>query len=413
MEERLLSELIERTRDAIRSFEYSQSTFYQYELVWRGLSNYFMERHQTLFSKPLAQQYLLESRAKWKTGLIKSWRYKLDRRAIQKLMEWNENGWVRWQKYLEDPPLHLQQGAYILLHQEYLNFLKEEGKKIGTVQVYGLVSRQFLEYLEERKLKCLGDVGGKQVSAFIPFIAKEYQPGSMRTVLSALRHFIRFVESQRLTDSRLSQAIPSSSGRTSRVYPTITVEEEQRLLDSIDRTTPLGKRNYAMLLLALRTGLRSMNITNLKLNDIDWRRNTIEIVQVKTGTPLVLPLLADVGNAIAEYILNGRPASQEAYIFLRTQAPYRKLSGCYGISCKIMKQAGLRQGPKERKGFHGLRHSLAARLLAAETPLPIISSILGHQNKDSAMVYLSSDLLHLRACALDLHGIEVTQDELR
>jgi ACT domain-containing protein len=70
MEERLLSELIERTRDAIRSFEYSQSTFYQYELVWRGLSNYFMERHQTLFSKPLAQQYLLESRAKWKTGLI-------------------------------------------------------------------------------------------------------------------------------------------------------------------------------------------------------------------------------------------------------------------------------------------------------------------------------------------------------
>ena len=413
MEERLLSELIERTREAIRSFEYSQSTFYQYELVWKGLSNYFMERHQALFSKPLAQQYLLESRAKWETGLIKSWRYKLDRRAIQKLIEWNETGWIKRKVCVEDRPLHLQQGAYILLNQEYLNFLKETGKKIGTIQVYGLVSRQFLEYLEERKIQCFANVGGKQVSAFIPLIAKEYQPGSMRTVLSALRCFLRFVESQKLSDAHLSRVIPSSIGRVSRVYPTITIEEEQKLLDSIDRTTPLGKRNYAMLLLALRTGLRSMNITNLKLNDINWRRNTIEIVQAKTGTPLVLPLLADVGNAIAEYILNGRPASQEAYIFLRIQAPYRKLSSCYGISCKLMKEAGLRQGPKERKGFHGLRHSLAARLLAAETPLPIISSILGHQNKDSAKVYLSSDLLHLRACALDLRGIEVTQEELR
>ena len=282
---------------------------------------------------------------------------------------------------MEDPPLHLQQGAYILLHQEYLNFLKKEGKKIGTVQVYDLVSRQFLEYLEERKIQCLAEVRGLDVSAFTPFIAKAYQPGSMRTVLSALRCFIQFAEGQRLTNSNLSQAIPSSSGRTSRVYPTITAEEEQRLLDSIDCTTSLGKRNYAMVLLALWTGLRSMNITDLKLNDIDWRRNTIEIVQAKTGTPLVLPLLADVGNAIADYILNGRPASQEAYIFLRTQAPYRKLSDCYGISCKIMKQADLRQGPQERKGFHGLRHSLAARLLSAETPLPIISSILSRSRK--------------------------------
>ena len=96
-----------------------------------------------------------------------------------------------------------------------------------------------------------------------------------------------------------------------------------------------GKRNYAMLLLALRTGLRSIDIVNLKLGDIQWKRNTIEIVQAKTGTPLVLPLLTDVGNAIADYILNGRPDSQQPYIFLRTQAPYRKLSGQF---CRLWDQ---------------------------------------------------------------------------
>jgi integrase len=170
-----------------------------------------------------------------------------------------------------------------------------------------------------------------------------------------------------------------------------------------------------MFLLALRTGLRSIDIVNLKMGDIQWKSNTIEIVQAKTGVPLVLPLLTDVGNAIADYVLSGRPDSQQPYIFLHARAPYQKLSGrsnCYGVSCKMMKAAGIRQGKQDRKGFHCLRHSLAARLLSEETPLPIISSILGHRDKDSTKIYLSTDLMHLRACALGLTGIEVTKDEL-
>ena len=412
----LLSELIEQTKDSIRSFEHSQSTFYQYLMGWNELSGYFIEHHQVLFSKPLAEQYLLELKAKWKTGSIKAWRYKLYRLTVLMLIECDETGRVTWKKHNDDPPMRLHQPAYLLLHREYLNFLEKEGKEIGTIQIYDLVSRQFLEYLEERKVEDLAQVRGSEISTFIPFIAKQYQPGSMRTVLSALRCFIRFVECQKLTELRLSQAIPSSSGRFTKVFPTITIEEEQKLLDAVDCTTPRGKRNYAMLLLALRTGLRSIDIINLKLGDIQWKRNTIEIVQSKTGTPLVLPLLTDVGNAIADYILNGRPESQQPYLFLHTQAPYRKLSASasgYGISCKMMKAAGIRQGPEDRKGFHCFRHYVASRLLSEETPLPIISSILGHRNKDSTKVYLSTDLVHLRTCALDLTGIEVTKEELR
>lgn len=410
-----LSELIERTGDSIRSLEHSQSTFYQYQMGWRKLSDYFMEHHQVLFSKALAEQYLLELKAKWKGGTIKKWRYKLYRLTVLMLIECAETGQVTWKKHTEDPPQRLRQPAYVLLHQDYLNCLKKEGKGLGTTQVYALVSRQFLEYLEERKVVDLAQVRGKEINTFITFIANQYRPGSMRTVLSALRGFIRFVEDQKLTEFRLSQAIPSSSGRRTPVFPMITAEDERKLLDSANHTTPAGKRNYAMLLLAIRTGLRSIDIISLKLGDIRWKRNNIEIVQAKTGTPLVLPLLTDVGNAIVDYILNGRPDSQQPYLFLHTQAPYRKLSersGCYGISCKMMKAAGIRQGAKDRRGFHSLRHYVAARLLSEETPLPIISSILGHRNKDSTKVYLSSDLAHLRACALGLTGIEVAKDEL-
>jgi integrase len=412
----LLSELIEKTKASIRSFEHSQSTFYQYQMGWNELSGYFIEHHQVLFSNPLAEQYLLELKEKRKTGSIKAWRYKLYRLTVLMLIECDETGRVSWKKHQDNPPMRLHQPAYLLLHRVYLDFLEKEGKAIGTIQIYDLVSRQLLEYLEERKVENLAQVRGSEISAFIPFIAKQYQPGSMRTVLSALRCFIRFVDDQKPTELRLSQAIPSSSGRITRVFPTITTDEEQKLLDSVDSTTPAGKRNYAMLLLALRTGLRSVDIINLKLGDIQWKRNTIEIVQSKTGSPLVLPLLTDVGNAIADYILNGRPESQQPYLFLHTQAPYRKLSASasgYGISCKVMKAAGIRQGPEDRKGFHCFRHYVASRLLSEETPLPIISSILGHRNKDSTKIYLSTDLVHLRACALDLTGIEVTQEELR
>ena len=240
----------------------------------------------------------------------------------------------------------------------------------------------------------------------------------MQTVLSALRCFLRFVEAQELTSLHLSHALPAGGASTTSVVPALTPEEEEHLLASAEplRATAAGKRNYAMLLLALRLGLRSVDIIHLKRENIHWRSNTLELVQVKTGARLVLPLLTEVGNALADYLLQGRPPSPLPYVFLRSQAPYRQLVGhaiCYEISRTLMAKAGIRQGKGERKGFHCLRHTVAARLLAGGTPLAIISSLLGHRDKNSTRVYLSTDLEHLRACALCLTGIEITREELR
>lgn len=415
MDEILLSELIARTKESIRPLEHSQSTLYQYTMAWGELTNYFFENHQVLFSKQLSEQYVLESKKQLEAGAIKKWRYKLIRLTVFMLTEIYEKEQFTWNYHKYDPPTYLHQQAYVLLLNDYVNNLKNEGKAAGTIQTYEIVSRQFLEYLELKNIKDIADVQLVTVSLFIPSISKQYQSTSMRTVLSALRSFLRFVKKKNLIMRDLNQAIPGSFGRKTLIIPTITPKEEQKLLSSVDRNTPSGKRNYAMLLLALRTGLRSIDISKLTLSDIHWNTNTIEIVQEKTGTPLVLPLLTDVGNAIADYILNGRPHSQLPQIFLQTHAPYHKLSGrssCYSVSRKIMKDAGIRQDNGDKRGFHCLRHSLAARLLSEETPLPIISSILGHRNKDSTKVYFSTDLEHLRVCALSLQGIEVNQEEL-
>ena len=410
-----LSELIERTHDSIRSLEHSQSTIYQYQMAWKALDHYFLEHDQVWFSRQLAEQFILESKAKLDAKIIKRWRYKLYHLSVRMLIECYEEGHVTW-KHHREQPVHLYQSAYLHLYTDYKNHLQEEGKSIDTIQTYTHVARQFLKYLEEKKVTEITDVGMKEVSSFIPVFSKPYQPNTLKIEFTALRSFLRYLEDSNLTPFCLSQVVPSNSVRTTTLIQVITPKEAQHLLESANRTTALGKRNYAMLLLALRMGLRSIDIIHLKLGDINWRSQTIEIVQAKTNQPLVLPLLTEVGNAIADYILNGRPDSQQPFIFLRSQAPYRRMSGhstCYAISRKLMKEAGIRQGEGQRKGFHCLRHAVAAQLLAAETPLPIISSILGHRNKESTKVYLSTDLEHLRACALNLTGIEITQDELQ
>ena len=323
MGELLLSELIEQTKVSVRSFEHSRSTDYQYEMAWSALTAYFVEKQRDEFSKPLAQQFVLEFKAKWEAGVIKIWRYKLYRLAIRLLIDFSEQGQLTWNYQKHIPANQIYQSAYIVMQKEFLNRLQKEGKGSRTIELYEIVSRQFLVYLEEKKIQVIAEIQLDDVRLFIPFISKHYQPTSMRTVFSALRSFLRFVESKDLTPICLSRAIPTSFGRKTTIIPTFTLEEEQKLLGAVDRTTPVGKRNYAMLLLALRTGLRSIDIVNLKLKDIHWKNNTIEIVQEKTDTPLVLPLLADVGNAIADYILNGRPGSPSPISFYALRHPIK------------------------------------------------------------------------------------------
>ncbi len=231
-------------------------------------------------------------------------------------------------------------------------------------------------------------------------------------MLSALRVFLTFLWMSRETAINLAPAVPSSGSRKVAVVPTLSVEEEIQLLQSIDRSTCLGKRNYAMVLLAIRTGLRTVDIINLRLNDIDWRSNTISIIQQKNRRALCLPLLPDVGNALVDYILHARPESANPYLFLKILPPFVKLTDCYHISRRALEIAEIRQNGSQFKGFHIFRHSVASRMLSGEVRLSVISNALGHGSMESSKMYLSTDRAHLKACALTLKGIEVFKEEL-
>ncbi|MHC1772369.1 MAG: tyrosine-type recombinase/integrase [Flexilinea sp.] len=252
----------------------------------------------------------------------------------------------------------------------------------------------------------------KDIHSGISSISQSYQPTSMRTVLSGLRRFLSFIWMSGETASDLSVTVPGSGCRKVAVVPTLSVDEEKKLLQSIDRSTQRSKRNYAMILLAIRTGLRQSDIINLKLTEIDWRNNAINIIQKKNGRALSLPLLPDVGNALADYILYARPISNEPYIFLKIIPPFTKLTDCYSVSRHALDKAGLRQEAGQYKGFHIFRHSVASRMLQGETPLSVISNTLGHGSMESSKMYLTTDSEHLKVCALTLEGIEVSKEAM-
>lgn len=232
----------------------------------------------------------------------------------------------------------------------------------------------------------------------------------MPNVLYALRLFLDYLKSNSLVSKDLQLVLNTPVRRKKRILPCFTREEVDAILKQIDINTKRGKRDYAILLLASHTGLRSIDILNLRLSDIDWLNDRIHIVQKKTGRPLLLPLETNTGNAIAEYILEARPESTSEYVFLKTCAPYRKLADCgtqNNILAKYLKNAGISHQPGDGKSFHALRRSMGTWMLESGVPLTTISQVLGHKDHDSAKQYLSMDHERLASCALDFQEIPV------
>jgi integrase len=242
------------------------------------------------------------------------------------------------------------------------------------------------------------------IPSFFQHLLKSYKPTSIRTVASHIRNFLSFTEER----ERLVPLVPSNCRRNKPIIPILSDKEHDRL-KIVLQSKRLLLRDKAIIQLALQTGLRSVDILGIKLEDIDWENDLISIVQSKTKNPLTIPLTADIGNVLSAYILNERTKTDTTYVFLRSRAPFRPLCGhsaCYTIMRTVFHQAGMRLG-NERKGLHILRHSAASRMLSKGIPVTTISSMLGHSNKDSTNLYLSTDEKKMRECSLPLTFIPV------
>jgi integrase len=176
-----------------------------------------------------------------------------------------------------------------------------------------------------------------------------------------------------------------------------------RLLGAVDRSSAKGRRDYAILLLACRLGLRAGDIRTLKLDHLRWVDSTIEITQAKTGTPLSLPLTNEVGEALIDYLKSGRPQTTHREVFLKVKPPFDPFTGnnLHHIVTYWRLLAGITFRSSQKRGIHSLRHTLATRLLQKGTPFTTIAEILGHTSLESTRIYAKADVEALRGVALD------------
>lgn len=184
----------------------------------------------------------------------------------------------------------------------------------------------------------------------------------------------------------------------------LTHEEIGALKEALRNVNYISLRDKAILTVAYYTGLRSIDIASIKLENIDWRNDVINLIQHKTGRQLCLPLRAVVGNAIFDYFENERPDYDSPYVFLSERKPYHKLEAAslYGVCRRIMTAAGVRVERGNRRGLHLLRHNLATTLLTNGVAQPVISETLGHASPRSLDHYLDADLAKLKDCSLSI-----------
>lgn len=176
---------------------------------------------------------------------------------------------------------------------------------------------------------------------------------------------------------------------------------------SIEQSSAVGKRDYAIFLMASRLGLRVSDIAALTWDNIDWDNQTIILYQSKTKNPVELPLLNDMGEALVTYARDSRPKSTRKEVFLTAKAPYRPMTriGLNGVITRIMQASGIDTSGR-RFGPHSLRHSLASNMLREGTSIPTISSVLGHESSQTTMEYLRVDMVNLMGCVLDVTMVD-------
>jgi len=287
------------------------------------------------------------------------------------------------------------------LRREYAQYLTaERGLAPVTVSSYVDVLGRFLgDQFGDSPL----DFGALTVSTITTFVirqARTMSPRYAQGIVSALRSICRFLRQRGAIDRDLAAALPSvSDWRLATIPKYLNPEEVERVLQTCDRHTAVGRRDYAILLLLARLGLRAGEIIALELEDIRWRGGEILVRSSKRLPQDRLPLVADVGDALATYLRRDRPPHATRRVFLCTRAPRRGFGNPSTVSA-IVRRALARAGLSPAlKGAHLFRHSLATRMLRHGASLPEIGVVLRHRAVQTTEIYAKVDLDTLRALA--------------
>ncbi|MCA1494813.1 site-specific integrase [Ensifer sp. NBAIM29] len=291
---------------------------------------------------------------------------------------------------------------HVQAYERYLRDARALARE--TIINYRPVVRDFLNFRFSDGEVSLAQLRAVDVTDFVQRKVSRLNMRRAKIITTALRSFLSYARYRGDITSDLAAAVPIvANWRLSSIPRAISRDDVARLLASIDRRTPVGCRDYAMILALARLGLRSSEVIMLELDDIDWAAGQIHVVG-KNGQSKDLPLPADVGEAIADYLWKARPRNASRRVFLRDKAPIQGFTGQCGLGSVIrrsLKRAGI---DSPTKGTHQFRHGLASEMLRGGASLGEIGDVLGHRHVQTTAIYAKVDLDALRTLALPWPG---------
>ena len=397
MEEVKILELTERCIKYFQKQCYTRNRITVYKSLWRiGIIRYMSQKGIENYSPSVGAEFV--STCHFHGTIRPQEREKI--RSIQVLDDMLKLGYIR--KRCFTPVFHALDGEVGAEMEKLITHLTNLRRSMVTIKDYRLYLSEFLMHLNERNVKHVSAITEKDILTFV-----SSHPTNKVNIVSALRVLFRFWREEHIVDDRFEELFDTyKTHKPERIPSYFAANEVMRIEQSVSRNSANGKRNYAMLLLASRLGLRASDIANLQFSDIDWDKNMITLTMQKTKKVIELPLLADVGNAIIDYLRHGRPKSDSQNVFLSGNAPY--VAATKNMVCAAINGIILRSGVDtsgKHHGPHSLRHSLASAMLNGGSLMPVISESLGHRSTQTTLAYLKIDIRSLQKCALPVPEI--------
>lgn len=407
MDKTYLPDLISGLEQELLRLGYTKGSMTFYRRRWNQLMAYAQDRGECYYTEQLGMDFLKEF-------------FGITQEDFSRTLPQAETQEIRVIRMVGDFQLHHAVLRRYLKHKEILttpffvdirsrfrSSCEKKGYSQVTTEHYVKQSSYLMDYLAAQGMDDFTEVTLDTVNAYIRTLAG-FSYKTVEQHICSLRAFFRFLYQEGTVPDDLTAKMPMVKARKQTAIPSVwTHEELKQLIGAIDRGSPKGRRDYAIILIACRLGLRCTDIKNLCFENFNWAEKKLCFTQSKTGQPIELPLVPDVGWAVIDYLKYGRPKVDSSRIFVRHMAPFLPFAEGDHLDQLIrayMVKAHIPMRGKHR-GMHSLRHTMASVLLEKDTPLPVISDIIGHLDTNSTAVYLKVDMERLAECPLDFEEV--------
>ena len=397
MDKTYLPDLISGLEQELRRLGYTKGSMTFYRRRWNQLMAYAEDRGECYYTEQLGMDFLKEF-------------FGITQEDFSRTLPQAETQEIRVIRMVGDFQLHHAVLRRYLKHKEILTapfFVDIRSRFQSSCENYVKQSSYLMDYLAAQGMNDFTAVTLDTVNAYIRTLAG-FSYKTVEQHICSLRAFFRFLYQEGIMPDDLAAKMPMVKARKQTAIPSVwTHEELKQLVGAIDRGSPKGRRDYAIILIACRLGLRCTDIKNLCFENFNWAEKKLCFTQSKTGQPMELPLVPDVGWAVIDYLKYGRPKVDSSRIFVRHMAPFLPFAEGDHLDQLIrayMVKAHIPMRGKHR-GMHSLRHTMASVLLEKDTPLPVISDIIGHLDTNSTAVYLKVDMERLAECPLDFEEV--------